>query len=156
MATTLGTWELPLTLDEGTYAIVATATKSALTSGYSNAATIVVNHNLPLDTNSVSITTNDVDITRGVVQADRRTLGYRTLVIEAEIPCGEDARPHPARHRERALALYHPAGEHDRPGRGLWEVTFHLWMSDPHSTYDIWMDWDCGLESFKVCGCSPW
>ncbi len=26
----------------------------------------------------------------------------------------------------------------------LWEVTFHLWMSDPHSTYDIWLDWDCG------------
>ena len=57
VATTMGTWELPLTLDEGSYAIVATATKSVLTSGYSNAATIVVNHNLPLDTNSVSITT---------------------------------------------------------------------------------------------------
>jgi len=150
LATTQGTWELPLALDEGSYAIVATATKSALTSGYSNAATIVVDHNLPLDTNSVSITTSDVDITRGVVEADRRTLGYRTLVIEAEIPCGDTPDP---RLRVTENGLWHyiiPPVSMTEAEPGLWEATFHLWMSDPHSTYDIWMDWDCGLESQSV------
>jgi peptide/nickel transport system substrate-binding protein len=145
-----GTWELPLTLEERGYAIAAKATKAALTSGYSNSATIVVKYDLPLDTNSVSITTSDVDIARGVVEADRRTLGYRTLVIEAEIPCGETPDPR-LRVIENGLWQYIiPPVSMTEVEAGLWEVTFHLWMSDPHSTYDIWLDWECGLESQSV------
>ena len=144
VATTEGTWELPLDLAEGSYAVVATASKSGLTSGHSNSATIVVDHTLPLDPNSVSISTNDVDIARGVVRADRYTLGYRTLVIQAEIPCA--GTPDPSlRVIENGLWNYIlPAVSMTEVEPGTWEVTFHLWMSDPHSTYDIWLDWDCG------------
>jgi len=139
-----GIWELPLTLDEGTYVVAATATKADLTSDYSNEATIIVDHTLPLDTNSVSISTNGVDIARGVVRADRYTLGYRTLIIEVEIPCAEAPDPS-LRVIENGLWNYvlAPVGMIDLGG-DLWGVTFRLWMSDPHSTYDIWLDWDCG------------
>ncbi|MFN2219720.1 MAG: hypothetical protein ACK2UA_14020, partial [Anaerolineae bacterium] len=149
-ADTDGNWEMPLTLDEGTYAIAATATVDALTSGYSNEATIIVNHTLPLDTNSVSISTDGVDIARGVVRANRYTLGYRTLVIEAQIPCAEEPEP-TLRVIENGLWNYvlAPVSMTDLGG-DLWGVTFHLWMSDPHSTYDIWLDWDCGGEPLSV------
>ena len=142
-ATLSGTFELSLALAEGTYIMQATATKVGETSERSNAATIQVDHNLPLDPDSVSITSRGAEISRGVVRAERRTLAFRLLEIEAELPCSEVPEAH-LRVTENGLFTFNiPPASMTLVGPGVYRASFRLWMSEPHSTYDIWMDWEC-------------
>lgn len=139
-----GTWELPLVLPEGSYIIAATATKAGLTSDQSNTATIQVKHDLLLDPDFVRITSNGADISRGVIRAERRTLGHRTLDFDVVLACSSKPTAK-LRVTENGLFTYDlPAVSVVDAGANNWDATFRLWLSDPHSTYDIWLGWECG------------
>ncbi|MFO7679222.1 MAG: hypothetical protein R6X34_04155, partial [Chloroflexota bacterium] len=142
-AATDGGWSMNPTFAPGSVSLAATATKAGLTSGYSNSASITIDSALDLDADHVRISSDGVDIAVGVVRAERRTLAFRQLDIEAVLDCPTA----PAANlyvTENGLfnyvvppvALSHQGGEQ-------WLVEFRLWLSDPHSTYDVWLEWTC-------------
>ena len=148
-ATISGTFEVEVSLTPGTYFVAATATKDALISDYSNSATFDVQTDLPLDTDGVSITTNGAVVSQGVIRAQRRTLSMRLLQIDVVI----DSATEPDAEldvTENGLFNYQiPPVAVTSLGDGQWLVQFRLWLSEIHSTYDIWVDWESSLGSFS-------
>jgi len=148
-ASITGTFSAELNLAEGTYILRAKAAKAGLTSGYSNSTTFDVDHNLPLDPDYVTIRAGGVDISAGSVRAQKRTLAKRLLDIQARLSCSTS----PAAHLEvveNGLFYYHiPAGSTTSLGGNQWQVTFQFWMAEPHSTYDIWIEWDCNGSTLR-------
>ncbi|MBN1641796.1 MAG: carboxypeptidase regulatory-like domain-containing protein [Anaerolineae bacterium] len=139
-----GAFELVIPLQEGAYIIVATATKAGLTSDQSNASTIVVADGLLLDTDLVRISSDGVDISRGVVRAERRTLSYRMLDIEMVLPCTTLSDVYLWVTENGVFSYRVPAVEMTELGAGEWLVRFRLWLAgEPHSTYNIRAQWKC-------------
>ena len=144
-----GAWELPLVLAEGTYVMAATATKASLTSDWSNTSTIQVSHNLDLDTDLVAISSDGVDISRGVVRAERRTLAHRMLDIEVVVS-GSVISGTNLYVNENGLFTYRvPAASVTDLGAGKHKLVFRLWLSEPHSTYDILVEWNSDGQSYR-------
>jgi len=149
-ATGLGEFEVEPTMTPGTYVLVAKASKSGLDSGDSNAATITVKDNLPLDPDSVTIKSGGVDVSAGSVEAERRMMPMRNLTIQADLDCG--SRPTPTLWvTENAFFEYAvPPVQVTDLGGGEWDVSFTFWMAEPHSSYEIWLEWDCGAVAERV------
>jgi uncharacterized repeat protein (TIGR01451 family) len=79
----------------------------------------------------------------GCVQAERYVLAYRFLDITAVLDCPSlpEAHIHVVEN-----GIYHydiPASQIIDLGGGQWELNFHTWLGEPHSTYQIWLEWDC-------------
>jgi peptide/nickel transport system substrate-binding protein len=138
-----GTFSVELALDEGTYIVTAVAHKDGLTSDYSNTSTFEVNHNLPLDTDSVSITADGATISRGVVRANKYTMPRRLLDVGATLSCAGTLTAR-LNVTENGLHTYNvPAVSLTNLGGDQWRAAFRLWMAEPHSTYDVWLEWEC-------------
>ncbi|MBP6803845.1 MAG: carboxypeptidase regulatory-like domain-containing protein [Chloroflexi bacterium] len=138
-----GTFAVELALNEGTYVVTAVAHKAGLSSGYSNTATFSVNHNLPLDTDSIEITADGATISRGVVRANKYTMPHRLLDVGATLACAGTLNAH-LEVTENGLFTYNvPALSLNSLGGDEWRALFHLWLAEPHSTYDVWLSWDC-------------
>ncbi|MCA9933168.1 MAG: DUF11 domain-containing protein, partial [Anaerolineales bacterium] len=138
-----GTFSVELALDEGTYIVTAVAQKAGLSSGYSNTATFEVNHNLPLDTDTVAITADGATISRGVVRANKYTIPHRLLDVSLGLTCSGALNTH-LEVTENALFTYDlPAVSLINIGGDEWQANYRLWLAEPHSTYDVWVEWDC-------------
>ncbi|MCB8983600.1 MAG: carboxypeptidase regulatory-like domain-containing protein [Ardenticatenaceae bacterium] len=138
-----GTFSVELALDEGTYIVTAVAHKAGLSSGYSNTATFEVNHSLPLDTDSVAITADGATISRGVVRANKYTIPHRLLNVGVGLTCSGTLETH-LEVTENALFTYDvPAVSLINSGGDQWQAEYRLWLAEPHSTYDVWVEWDC-------------
>ncbi len=148
-ASVTGTFRVELNLLEGTYFVRAKASKAGLTSDYSNSTTFDVDHNLPLDPDYVEIKADGVDISAGSVRAHKNTLSQRLLEIQARLTCSTL----PASHLEvieNGLYYYSlPANSNTSLGGNLWEVAFQFWMSEPQSSYDVWVEWNCGGNTYR-------
>lgn len=149
-----GTFAVELALNEGTYIVTAVAKKAGLTSNYANTTTFEVRHDLPLDTDSVAITADGATISRGVVRANKYTMPHRLLDIGVNLACASGATP-PSTHlevTENALFTYDvPTVSLTDLGGNQWRADFRLWLAEPHSTYDIWLEWECdGLISREL------
>ncbi len=143
-ATDDGTFSAQLNLAPDAYFIAARASKSGLTSADSDLAYIVVAADLALDPDSVTIQSAGVDITAGVVRAQRRTLANRQLDVQAALACASQPTAHL---QVTENGLFHYTIPHETLadlGDGKWQLNFRFWMAEVHSTYDIWIDWDCG------------
>ena len=150
-AGTDGQWSLELALAEDTYTVVATATKAGLTSSYSNSASIVVDHDIVLDTDLVAVTANGVDIARGVVRAERRTMAHRQLFIETVLACPTEPTANLAV-TENGLVHYDllPLSI-TNIGGDQWQTVFNFYLGAPHNTFDIWLHWNCqGAEDDEL------
>ncbi len=143
-ATVSGTFSIEPTLSvTGTYAIVAQASKAGLTSNYSNAVTIVVADNLPLDTDLVDISANGAGIASGSVRAEIRTLAHRTLDVEVALPCSVTPTAY-LEVTENGLFTYNiPAITTTVAGPSDWLTQYRVWLAEPHSSYEIWVKWEC-------------
>ena len=130
--------------------IAAKATKAGLTSDYSNSASITVDNALDLDPDFVRISSGGVDVSAGVVRAERNTLALRQLDIEAVLDCATQPNPVNLFVTENGLISYAlpPVNLIDL-GSNQWLVEFRLWLSDPHSTYDVWLEWTCGGVDYR-------
>ncbi len=110
-ATASGTFEIPLSLAEGSYVLAAKANKVSLDSEYSNTASIQVDHDLPLDPDLVNIMIDGVDFSAGVVRGG--------AVYAVASPGGDRCSPslrHPAERatrsqREWVIQLQRLAGQ---------------------------------------------
>jgi peptide/nickel transport system substrate-binding protein len=138
-----GTFAVELTLAEGTYIVTAVAHKVGLSSDYSNTATFEVNHNLTLDTDSIDITADGATISRGVVRANKYTMPHRLLDVGATLTCAGSLTTR-LNVTENGLHTYNvPAVSLTDLGSDQWRADFRLWMAEPHSTYDVWLEWEC-------------
>ncbi len=146
----LGEFEVEPTMAPGTYILAATASKSGLDSGYSNAATITVKDDLPLDPDFVTISSGGVNLSAGSVEAERRMMPMRNLNIGAVLACGSQPMP-TLRVTENALFGYAvPPVQVNDVGGGEWQVDFTFWLAEPHSSYEIWLEWQCGPVTERV------
>ncbi|MBE2197986.1 MAG: DUF11 domain-containing protein [Anaerolinea sp.] len=138
-----GTFSVELALNEGTYIVTAVAHKDGLTSNYSNTSTFEVNHNLPLDTDSIDITADGATISRGVVRANKYTMPRRLLDVGATLACAGTLTTR-LNVTENGLHTYNvPSVSLTDLGGSQWRAAFRLWMAEPHSTYDVWLEWEC-------------
>lgn len=142
-----GIFTLELTLAEGSYILVATATKSGFTSDYSNQAIIQVDHDLEIDPDEVQIMADGVDLSLGCVRAQRYTLGNRALDVQAVLECVSQPSAR-LEVTENGIYTYNsPATGVTALGGGRWQVNFRTYLGEPHSTYEIWLVWNCnGVE----------
>lgn len=151
IATASGTFSVHLNLDSvGTYIIRAKASKSGLTSDWSDSATFDVANNLALDPDYVFITADGVDFSTGSIRVRKYTLANHLLEIQARIPC---ASPNNIRLEvtENDLFPYKvPATSLTNLGDDQWDATFRFWMADPHNNYDVWMRWGCGGTTYSA------
>ena len=145
VATVTGAFSVELDLDPRGYILQATAAKDGLTSAGSNVSTITVDEGMSerMDTDLVSVTARDAIISQGVVRANVRTLAERVLDIQAPVTCHVTPTVK-LRVTENGLFTYRlpPVETTDLDG-DEWLADFRLWLSEPHSTYDIWLEWDC-------------
>jgi len=138
-----GEFSLELALSEGTYVVTAVAQKAGLTSGYSNTVTFEVNHSLPLDTDKVDITADGATISRGAVRANKYTIPHRLLDVAVTLACAGSLSAH-LEVTENGLFTYNlPAASLTDVGSDQWRAAFRLWLAEPHSTYDVWVSWNC-------------
>ena len=146
----LGEFEVEPTMAPGTYVLAATASKSGLDSGYSNAATITVKDDLPLDPDFVTISSGGVNLSAGSVEAERRMMPMRNLNVGAVLACGSQPIP-TLRVTENALFGYAvPPSQVNDLGGGKWQADFTFWLAEPHSSYEIWLEWQCGAVTERV------
>ncbi|MBN1148922.1 MAG: DUF11 domain-containing protein [Anaerolineales bacterium] len=139
-----GTFSVELSLAEGTYILAAKATKADLTSDYSNNVAIVVDHSLPLDPDMITISADGVDLSNGCVRADRHVLAYRLLDITAVLNCPSMPNNVRLQITENGLFTYYIGPSNlTSLGGGQWQVNFHAWLGEPHSSYEIRLLWEC-------------
>ncbi len=144
-----GHFQIELNLAEGGYILSATAEKSGLTSGNSNSAAITVDHDLPLDPDQLLVTADGVDLSAGCVQAERRVLPYQALSVSAVIECPEAPTAH-LRVVENGQFTYNtPPFQMTNLG-GAWKLDFHVYLGDAHSTYQVFLEWECQGEAHSV------
>ncbi|MFC1879515.1 ABC transporter substrate-binding protein, partial [Chloroflexota bacterium] len=142
-ASALGEFSKEFTLPEGSYILAATAEKDALVSDYSNVATIFVDHDLLIDTDTVTILADDVDMSTGCIRARRNVLAYRMLDISLQLECPVEPSAQ-IRVIENGISTYYiPALETNDLGGGNWGLNFHVWLGAPHSSYEIYLEWEC-------------
>ncbi len=145
-----GSWVMTPTLAPGSYSIAARATKVGLTSGNSNSASITVDGALDIDPDHVRISSEGVDISAGVVRAERRTLPRRLINIEAVLDCALADCTARLSVKENGLLNYTvPAVSKTAVDSTHTKVTFRLYLSEPHSTYDIWLEWGCDGSNYR-------
>jgi uncharacterized repeat protein (TIGR01451 family) len=144
-----GDWSVNPTFVPGSISLAAKATKAGLTSDYSNSASITVDSTLDLDPDFVRISSDDVVIAAGVVRAERRTLAFRQLDIEAVLNCPTAPSAHLYVTENGLFNYVVPPTALTNQGGSQWLVEFRLWLSDPHSTYDIWLEWTCNDVDYR-------
>jgi len=147
-ATVSGTFSMELNLAEGSYIFAAAATKDGLTSELSSkdggSATVDVDHNLPLDPDYVTIQADGVDMSAGAVRANKYTLARRLLDIEAKLTCSTTPNNVHLDVTENGTFYYNvPLKNMTGPDGNDYQVHFQFWMGNPHSTYDVWIEWTC-------------
>ncbi|MCA9973864.1 MAG: DUF11 domain-containing protein, partial [Anaerolineales bacterium] len=147
-ATISGTFAVELALPNGTYILAATASKAGFVSSYSNTATLIVDAAVPLDTDTVDISAGGVNISSGSVRAEVRTLAHRTLDVQSALACAAAPTNVFLRVTENALFTYPvpPVSLADQGG-GVWLADFNVWLAEPHSSYEIWLEWTCAGSS---------
>jgi peptide/nickel transport system substrate-binding protein len=143
-ATMSGTFSLELSLSAGNYILAATATKSGLTSADSNYVGITVDLGLPLDPDLISISADGVDLSNGCVRAKRNILAHRMLDISAVLNCASLPTNVRLQITENGLYTYNVGPSSlTSIGGGQWQVNFHAWLGEAHSTYQIRLLWNC-------------
>jgi len=167
-ATVSGTFSMELNLTNGTYIFAATATKDGLTSDLlsmnamatqrrnnvftSGSATVNVEDDLPLDPDYVTIKADGVDMSAGSVRANKYTLARRLLDVEAKLTCavGEPSGVHLDVTENGAFYYNVPVKTISGPDiNDDWDVEFQFWMGNPHSTYDVWIEWTCDTITYR-------
>jgi peptide/nickel transport system substrate-binding protein len=148
-ATVDGTFTLELALPEGTYSIFARSSKSTLTSDMSNVATFNVKHDLDIDPDYVQVSSRGVVISNGVVRAERRTLAFEVLDIQAQLSCS--ANPSAMLQViENGMFYYNiPPYATSDIGGGNWLVKFRYYLGNLHSSYEIKLKWNCSGTPYE-------
>jgi peptide/nickel transport system substrate-binding protein len=146
-----GTFSVELSLPAaGAYTLATRAIKGGLTSAYSNTAHVVAKTSLPLDPDLVKVSSEGVDLSNGSVEAQRNALSHRMLDLQAVIPCGV-APDAGLRVTENGLFTYtQPPVNLTNLGGGQWRVEFRTWLAEVHSSYDIWLLWECAASHKEV------
>jgi uncharacterized repeat protein (TIGR01451 family) len=139
-----GAFTLNLNLTtEGSYILAAKATKAGLTSAYSNEVSITVDFDVPLDPDLVTISADGVDLSLGCVRAQRYTLAHRMLDVSAVLECASQPTAYLEITENGQFTYNTPTTGITDLGGGRWQADFRTYLGEPHSSYEIWIVWEC-------------